>query len=674
MTQKKIRELLSQMTLDEKIQMIHGTGFFHTGEVKRLGIPQLMTSDGPMGVRGEFYDNKWVFLGHNDDYVTYLPCNSALACTFNRKLAEVAGFVLGEEARGRGKDVILAPGINLKRSPLCGRNFEYFSEDGYLTAELAIPFVRGIQKNDVAACVKHFAVNNQETQRLEVDTEVDEEVLRDTYLEHFKKVLVDGGAYTVMSAYNKLYGEYCSESEFLLTKVLRDEWNYKGLVISDWGAIKDSKKAALAGCDIDMSVTDDFDNYKFAEPLKKAVLAGEVPEAVIDTKVMRILNLMNRLHMLDGRRKAGSYNSTAHQKAAYSVAAESVVLLKNNEKVLPLDKSKLKRVLVVGDNAIRAHSLGGGSAEIRALYEVAPLLGLKERLGGNTKVDYLQGYCTEIAKDATEYNWQEKSLESQGIISDKRLEEKRILLEKTKEEIEKVKKALEENDYDSVIFVGGLTHNQDVEGCDRQGLELPYGQDETIKEILKIRKDAVIILIGGSSVTMNEWIDQADTLIWSYYNGCEGGRAIADVLLGNVNPSGKLPETFYKDIRDCSAHSVGTFGDTKVSSYKEGHFVGYKYTDAKNIPVQFPFGYGLSYTTFSLEGETVDMDKRELVVNLHNKGRREGKEVVFVYGDSIKKGVRELIGFEKISLARGKKTKVRISFADGYENVSTSRV
>ena len=674
MTQKKIKELLAQMTLDEKIQMIHGTGFFHTGEVKRLGIPQLMTSDGPMGVRGEFYDNKWVFLGYNDDLVTYLPCNSALACTFNRKLAEAAGNVLGEEARGRGKDVILAPGINLKRSPLCGRNFEYFSEDGFLTAELAVPFVRGIQKNDVAACVKHFAVNNQETQRLEVDTDVDEDVLRDTYLEHFRKVLIDGGAYTVMSAYNKLYGDWCSESEFLLTKVLRDDWKYKGLVISDWGAIKDGTKAALAGCDIDMSVTDDFDNFKFANPLKEAVKKGEVPEEVIDTKVLRILNIMNRLHMLDGRRKAGTYNSSAHQKAAYSVAAESIVLLKNEEKVLPLDKSKLKKVLVVGDNAIRQHSLGGGSAEIKALYEIAPLLGLKEKLGGNTKVDFLPGYAPEIATDATEFNWQEKSLESQGIISDEKLQKKKMLMEKSKEEVEKVKKALKEEEYDSVIFIGGLSHNQDVEGTDRQDMKLPYGQDETIKEILKLRKDAVIVLIGGSSVEMKEWADKAETIVWSYYNGSEGGRALADVLLGNVNPSGKLPETFYKNLKDCSAHSVGTFGDPKKVHYKEGHLIGYKYTDAKKIPVQFPFGYGLSYTTFALEGEKVDMNKRVLTVNLHNKGRVDGKEVVFVYGDSKKKKVRELIGFEKVSLGRGKKTKVTISFAEGYENVSTSRV
>ena len=673
MTQKKIKELLEQLTLDEKIQMIHGTGFFHTGEVKRLGIPQLMTSDGPMGVRGEFYDSKWVFLGYNDDLVTYLPCNSALACTFNRKLAQAAGNVLGEEARGRGKDVILAPGINLKRSPLCGRNFEYFSEDGFLTAEMAIPFVKGVQKNDVAACVKHFAVNNQETQRLEVDTQVDEEVLRDTYLEHFKRVLIDGGAYTVMSAYNSLYGDCCSESKYLLTKVLRDDWKYKGLVISDWGAVKDGKKAALAGCDVEMSVHDDFDNYKFANPLKEAVKNGEVPESVIDTKVLRILNLMNRLHMLDGRRKAGTYNSPAHQKAAYNVACESIVLLKNEEKVLPLDKSKLKRILVVGDNAIRQHSLGGGSAEIKALYEISPLLGLKEKLGGNTKVDYLPGYAPEIATDASEFNWQEKSLESQGIISDAKLQKQKLLMEKTKEEIAKVKTALKENQYDSVVFVGGLSHNQDVEGTDRQDLKLPYGQDETISEILKLRRDAVIVLIGGSSVDMNKWVDKADTIVWSYYNGCEGGRALADVLLGNVNPSGKLPETFYKSLKDCSAHSVGTFGDPVKVNYREGHLIGYKYTDAKKIPVQFPFGYGLSYTTFALEKEKVDMNKRQLSVTVCNKGRVDGQEVVMIFGDSKTKKVRELIGFEKVSLGRGKKIKVTISFAEGYENVSTSR-
>ncbi len=674
MTQKKLKELFNKLTLDEKIQMIHGTGFFHTGEVERLGIPQLMTSDGPMGVRGEFYDNKWIFIGNGDDLVTYLPCNSALACTFNRKLSEAAGNVLGEEARGRGKDVILAPGINLKRSPLCGRNFEYFSEDGFLTAELAIPFVKGVQKNDVAACVKHFAINHQETERLGVDADIDEEVLRDTYLDVFKRVLLEGNAYTVMAAYNRIYGDFCCESKFLLSKVLRDEWKYKGVVISDWGGIHDGKKAALAGCDVDMSVTDKFDEYFFADPLKKLVKKGEVPEEVIDEKVMRILNLMNRLHMLDGKRKAGTYNTPAHQKAAYNVACESIVLLKNDSKILPLDKSKLKKVLVVGDNAIRQHSLGGGSAEIKALYEIAPLLGLKERLGGNTKVDFLPGYVAEVATDATEFNWQEKSLESQGIVSDDKVRMQKLILEKTKEEIKKLKKALKENEYDTVIFVGGLTHNQDVEGTDRQDMKLPYGQDDTIKAILELRKDAVIVLMGGSSVEMGKWSDKADTLVWSYYNGSEGGRALADVLLGNVNPSGKLPETFYRTAKDSSALSVGTFGDTKITHYKEGYRIGYKYTDYKKIPVQFPFGYGLSYTTFGFEGEKYDEKKRTLSVTVKNTGKYAGAEVVMVYGDKVKNGVRELIGFEKVNVARGKKVKVSITVAEGYRNVSTSRV
>jgi beta-glucosidase len=674
MNQKKIKELFNKLTLDEKIQMIHGTGFFHTGEVARLGIPQLITSDGPMGVRGEFYDAKWVFIGNNDDLVTYLPCNSALACTFNRKLAMAAGNVLGEEARGRGKDVILAPGINLKRSPLCGRNFEYFSEDGFLTAELAIPFVKGVQKNDVAACVKHFAINHQETERIGVDADIDENVLRETYLEVFRRVLLEADAYTVMGAYNRVYGDFCCESEFLLKKVLRDDWKYKGVVISDWGGVHDGKKAALSGCDIEMSVTDKFDEYCFAEPLKKLVKSGEVPEEVIDEKVMRILNLMNRLHMLDGKRKAGTYNSAAHQKAAYNVACESIVLLKNDSKVLPLDKNKLKKILVVGDNAIRQHSLGGGSAEIKALYEIAPLLGLKERLGGNTKVDYLPGYAAEVATDATEFNWQEKSLESQGIISDERRRYQELLLEKTKEEIERVRKAIKENNYDSIIFVGGISHNQDVEGTDRRDMKLPYGQDETIKEILKLRKDAVIVLIGGSSVEMNKWADKADTILWSYYNGSEGGRALADVILGTVNPSGKLPETFYMKAEDSSALSVGTFGDPKMVSYKEGHRIGYKYTDFKKIPVQFAFGHGLSYTTFSYDGEKADMKKKTLTVNVKNTGKVDGSETVLVYGDSVSKKVRELIGFEKVKLVKGQKIKVVISFADGYENVSTSRV
>ncbi len=395
---ERARKLAGAMTLDEKIGMIHGAQLFRTKGVERLGIPPLTMSDGPMGIRQEFRSDSWKAIGLTDDYVTYLPCNSALAATWNRKLAREAGGVLGAEARGRGKDVILAPGINIKRSPLCGRNFEYFSEDPHLTGELAAAFVQGIQEWDVAACVKHFAVNNQETQRLWMEVKIDEQVLRELYLPAFYDALKKGGSYTVMGAYNKLYGEHCCHSDFLLNQILRKEWDYDGVVVSDWGGVHDTEAAANSQLDIEMSVTSNFDQYYMAEPLKKAVRAGRVKEEAIDEKIVRILMLMMRLHMLDGNRKPGCYNTEGHRQTALRTARESVVLLKNQKGRLPLSREHVRSVLVVGDNGNRIHSDGGGSGEVKALYEITPLMGIRKLLGGNVKVDYAEGYCKDWEK------------------------------------------------------------------------------------------------------------------------------------------------------------------------------------------------------------------------------------------------------------------------------------
>ena len=334
----RAEELMRKLTLDEKIGMVHGAQLFQTKGVERLGIPPLKMSDGPMGVRQEFHAASWIPEGTSRDYVTYLPCNSALASTWNIDLAYETGSVLGEEMRGRGKDVILGPGVNIKRSPLCGRNFEYFSEDPYLTKELAAPFIRGVQNWDVAACVKHFAANNQETERLWVDVEVDEKALREIYLPAFHDAVEKGGSYTIMAAYNRLNGQHCYYNEHLLKEILRDEWEYEGVVISDWGGVHDTELAAGAQLDIEMSVTDDFDDYYMARPLKEKIKNGEISETVLDEKVVRILMLMFRLHMMDGeKRKRGSYNTPEHREKALEVARESIVLLKNENARLPLD-------------------------------------------------------------------------------------------------------------------------------------------------------------------------------------------------------------------------------------------------------------------------------------------------------------------------------------------------
>ncbi|GAA6412012.1 glycoside hydrolase family 3 C-terminal domain-containing protein [Blautia coccoides] len=659
---KKAKEITNKLTLDEKIGMIHGAELFQTAGVPRLGIPPLKMSDGPRGIRQEFLPDRWENIGNSDDYVTYLPSGSALAATWNRELAEKMGSVLGEEARGRGKDVILAPSVNIKRSPLCGRNFEYFSEDPYLTAEMAVPYIRGIQKWDVAACVKHFAANNQETERLWVDVEIDEEVLRNIYLPAFYEAIHRGGSYTIMGAYNQIYGEHCCQSDFLLNQILRKEWGYDGVVISDWGAVHDTVKAANSQLDIEMSVTNDFDDYFMANPLKKKVETGEVQEKVIDEKVTRIIALMLRLHMLDGKRKSGTYNTPEHRQVTLEVARESIVLLKNEKNLLPLHKDNLHKVLVIGENANRIHSCGGGSAEVKALYEITPLMGLKTHLGGNVQMDYVPGYCS--GKKVQDANWQEASLENGGGITSSVIEKKEAVKELGRLRKEAVSQA--KKNYDAVIYVGGLSFDQDSEGNDRIDMKLPHGQDKLISELLDVRQDMIIVLIGGSAVEMNHWIDKASSLVWMYYAGMEGGNALADVVLGRVNPSGKLPETFYKTHKDCSAHCLGEFPGGKKVGYKEGMYVGYRYADKYNIEPQFPFGYGLSYTNFMLDKIEINDTEHTFSCSITNTGNLAGATVVMLYKSREDSELeKELTRFEKIYLEPGERK--RVSFTLGTD-------
>lgn len=674
---ERAKEILGKLTLEEKIGMIHGAQLFQTAGVERLGILPLKMSDGPMGVRQEFAGDSWKAVGHSDDYVTYLPCNSALAATWNRQLAYQMGSVLGEEARGRGKDVILAPGVNLKRSPLCGRNFEYFSEDPYLTKEMAVPYIQGVQVWDVAACVKHFAANNQETQRLWVDVEIEEQVLREVYLPVFYEAVMRGGSYTIMGAYNKVKGEHCCQSEFLLNQILRKEWGYDGVVISDWGGVHDTVEAANSQLDIEMSVTNDFDQYFMAEPLKEKILSGEIDEAVVDEKVIRILMLMMRLHMMDGKRKSGAYNTPEHRQVALEVTRESIVLLKNKRKLLPLDPEKLKRVLVIGENAEQIHSNGGGSAEIKALYEISPLMGLKSHLGGNVLVDYIQGYCRdeEMEQGEQKENWQENSLENGGgqtkALTADREENKVFELEEKRQKLRQQAVGLA-GEYDTVIYIGGLNHEQDCEGRDRADMRLPYEQDRLIGELLDIREDMIVVLTGGSAVEMGSWIERADTLVWGWYGGMEGGNALAEVLLGKVNPSGRLPESFYRTHLDCSAHALGEFAKQTSVKYTEGRYIGYRYLDAYGIEPQFCFGYGIGYSEFVWRNGRLDRERGMVFCLIKNIGEMDGSEVIQVYrkklGDAAK-NYKELIGFDKVFLLAGEEKEVflGVCWEEGYE-------
>ena len=657
--EEKIEDIIKSLTLEEKSAMIHGAGFFRTAAVERLGIPALHMSDGPMGVRHEFPDDSWIPVGNSDDYVTYLPSNSALACTWNKQLAYEEGNILGKEARGRGKDVILAPGINIMRSPLGGRNFEYFSEDPFLAAEMAVPFIKGVQENDVAACVKHFALNSQETERLNVEVEVDERTVREIYLPAFEAAVKDGNSYSIMSTYNMIWGYHCSHSKWLLRELLQDEWGYDGVIISDWGAIHDTKMAAEAGMDIEMSVTDNFNDYYFANPLIEAVKEGVISEELVDEKIRKILKMMYRIDMFSDDRKYGDYNAFSSREKTLDIARESIVLLKNDENILPLNKKKIKKLAVIGQNANIRHSEGGGSAEIKALYEVTPLMGIKMLVGGNTEVRYCQGYTHEKEK-------------RESLID------------------EAVKMAQE---CDEVIFVGGLKHtmenfelwqnalnssreegmkvNIDSEGADKEDMSLPYEQDELIKRLLEVNPNTIIVMTNGAPVDMSGWINNTKSLIHTSYNGMEGGRALAEVIFGEVNPSGKLAVTYPVKLEDSPAHSIGEFPGGKTVKYTEGLYVGYRHFVTRDVKPLFEFGYGLSYTSFKYDDLRIKHidengeNKAVVTYKITNTGNRKGAEISQVYVQDIESSVDrplyELKGFDKVFLEPGESKEVKVT-------------
>ncbi len=687
MTTNELHELLNRLTLDEKIGMIHGATLFKTAAVSDKGIPAFCFSDGPMGTRPEYGWNQWIMVGGNDDNSSYLPCNSAIAATFNRDCAHASGKVLGLEARGKGKDMILAPGINIHRSPLCGRNFEYMSEDPYLTAEMAVPYVKGVQESDVSACVKHFAVNNQETQRHGGNSTPSERALWEIYFPAFRATVHEGNALGMMASYNRYMGEYACHSRELLDGILREEWGFDGIVVSDWGGVHDTEKGASCSLDIEMGCTDNFDEYYFASPLKKAVEEGRIDESQIDTKIMHILHVMNELHMLDGTRKRGGYNLPSSRDALRLTAEESIILLKNEKDMLPLNPDKVKKLLVIGDNADRTHAFGGGSAEIKALYELTPLMGLKMLLGGNCEVIYEPGYYNFVIGNAWGPENSQNALNNITMADDFNPhmprqsrylpEEKRAKI--NAEYLERAKEACK--DADAVLFIGGLTHDQDVEDQDRTDYHLPCNQDYIIRELLKVRPDMIVTLIGGSPVSMEDWKNDADTILYMYYNGMEGGLALARTIFGEVSPSGKLPTSFPKKLSDCAAHSVDVFPGIDTVKYKEDVFVGYRHLDSADIEPDFAFGHGLSYAKF----EYTDMKVEDLTntmtdcantliarnqlapifdvsCTVKNLSDIDAKESVQLYvapsdtttGSGIKRPVKELRGFDKKLISAGK--------------------
>ena len=657
--EKRIEKLIKKMTLEEKVGLLHGNSKFYVAGVERLGIPEWSLSDGPHGVRAEINRHDWAYAGWTNDSASYFPTGTAFAAAWNPELAYRRGEVLGEEARWRKKDVLLGPGVNIIRSPLCGRNFEYMSEDPYMNSVLAVAYIKGLQSRDVACSVKHFAVNNQETNRTTVDVECSERALREIYLPAFKAAVQEGGALTVMAAYNKFRGEFCAENNYLVRKILRNEWGFDGVYVTDWGAAHSTVPSMEAGLDLEMgTLIDKYEDWYYANPLIEAVKSGKVPMSLVDEKVGDVLRVMIKTNVLDPKKRfgPGSMNTKEHQQATYDAAAEAIVLLKNQNNLLPLDFSSIKSLAVIGDNATRKHSNGGLSSEIKAVYEVTPLEALRAKWGDKVDIRFAQGY-----EKLSTFVEGSNNGQSSGTFSSKTQESDALL----KEAVEVARTS------DVALLVCGLNHDYDTESFDRLNMDIPYGQVELIQEVVKANPRTIVVMIAGSPLNMAAVDICSPAIVWAWFNGMEGGNALVDVLSGKVNPSGKMPFTTPVSLDQSPAHALGNFPgrDLKVN-YEEDILVGYRWFDTKGLPVVYPFGYGLSYTTFNYSNLNTDKktydqaDTIQATFTLTNTGDREGAEVAQLYVSdpvcSVMRPVKELKGFKKVFLKPGESRRITL--------------
>ena len=657
--EKRIEKLIKKMTLEEKVGLLHGNSKFYVAGVERLGIPEWSLSDGPHGVRAEINRHDWAYAGWTNDSASYFPTGTAFAATWNPELAYRRGEVLGEEARWRKKDVLLGPGVNIIRSPLCGRNFEYMSEDPYMNSVLAVAYIKGLQSRDVACSVKHFAVNNQETNRTTVDVECSERALREIYLPAFKAAVQEGGALTVMAAYNKFRGEFCAENNYLVRKILRNEWGFDGVYVTDWGAAHSTIPSMEAGLDLEMgTLIDKYEDWYYANPLIEAVKSGKIPMSLVDEKVGDVLRVMIKTNVLDPKKRfgPGSMNTKEHQQATYDAAAEAIVLLKNQNNLLPLDFSSIKSLAVIGDNATRKHSNGGLSSEIKAVYEVTPLEALRAKWGDKVDIRFAQGY-----EKLSTFVEGSNNGQSSGTFSSKTQESDALL----KEAVEVARTS------DVALLVCGLNHDYDTESFDRLNMDIPYGQVELIQEVVKANPRTIVVMIAGSPLNMAAVDICSPAIVWAWFNGMEGGNALVDVLSGKVNPSGKMPFTTPVSLDQSPAHALGNFPgrDLKVN-YEEDILVGYRWFDTKGLPVVYPFGYGLSYTTFNYSNLNTDKktydqaDTIQATFTLTNTGDREGAEVAQLYVSdpvcSVMRPVKELKGFKKVFLKPGESRRITL--------------
>lgn len=657
----RVEDALSRMTTEEKIAIIHAQSKFSSAGVPRLGIPELWTDDGPHGVRPEVLWDEWNQAGWTNDSCIAFPALTALAATWDRDVSRLYGKSLGEEARYRKKDVLLGPGVNIYRTPLNGRNFEYMGEDPYLAAKMVVPYIKGLQSNGVAACLKHFALNNNEVNRHTSNVIVDDRALYEIYLPAFKEA-VDSGVWSVMGAYNLYKDQHLCHNQYILNDILKGEWGFDGAVISDWGGTHDTEQAIHNGLDLEFGSWTDglsqgtnnaYDNYYLAMPYLKLIKAGKVGTKELDEKARRVLRLMYRT-VMDNNRPYGSLCSPEHSEAARHIGEEGIVLLANRGNVLPMKLDGRKKVAVIGENAIKMMTVGGGSSSLKAKYEISPLDGLRKRFAGKADVVYARGY---VGDTTGEYN---------GVTTGQNLADDRTPEQLIAEAVDVAK------DADYVIFVGGLNkdNHQDCEDSDRAGLELPYNQDAVIEALAAVNPNLIVVNISGNAVAM-PWVDKVPAIVQAWFLGSEGGNALASVLTGDVNPSGKLPMTFPARLSDVGAHAVGQYPGTPRNDgsnivdieYREGIFVGYRWADKNKIQPLFPFGHGLSYTTFDYGKATIDKtegtadDVFTVSIPVTNTGDRAGREIVQLYVSDLKttlpRPVKELKGFKKISLEPG---------------------
>jgi len=772
--EQDVEHLLSQMTLPEKVSLAHASGKFHINAIERVGIPEMWLSDGPHGVRHQIERHTWASAGWTDDHATYLPHLTSVAASWDVEIAALHGQVLGAEARERKKDFILGPGVNLARLPLYGRNFEYMGEDPILAAKLVVPQIKAIQANDVAATVKHYALNTQELNRTGVNAKPDERTLREVYLPAFEAAVKEGGVLGMMGSYNEYYGTNANQSKHLVMDILKGEWGYQGVLLTDWHVDINTYDAAMNGLDLEMGTkVDDYQDYFLAKPFLEMIEAGKIPESVADEKARRILRVQHTIGMYDENRLPGARNTEAHQVAARKIAVEGVVLLKNDlvgaKPVLPLDKKQIKNILVLGPNADKKHGTGGGSSEVKSLYEVTPLQGLKAKFGDDVNITVMRARSSELTAIASDYvesrHWTgtpawnvsyfkdsaRENLTEESWIVDSKFNAKNtastqhitmsakikplttglhqlkvetlggftlkvngdaVITHQVGSDSSKDVTALthdieltagesytfeiqydgsehftlgwnapgelfsSEADYiaaakaaDAVIYFGGLSHGDDRESIDRPDMKLPNSQDEIINKLIAANEKTVVFIVAGSAVEM-PWAEQASAIVWGWYGGMEAGHAFADILTGDVNPSGKMPITLPARLEDTAPIALNDYNATE-SLYTEGVFIGYRWFEQQNIKPTFFFGHGLSYTNFTLtdialSAENISANENITVtVTVENTGKVAGAEVVQLYlhdiEASVDRPIKELKGFAKVFLAAGESKKISIS-------------